>query len=117
MGMQEEKKAEDRRVRRTKRLFHEAFIQLLAEKEYHQITVTDIVHYADYNRTTFYLHYKYKEDLADEVIEHLLNELSDAFRYPFHGAHGSTCRKPSPAALLLFDLILEKESFFTCGKT
>src|SRR5699024_12540539 len=44
----------DRRVRRTQKLFREAFLELIAEKEYSQITVTEIIKEADYNRATFY---------------------------------------------------------------
>ena len=72
-------KREDRRVRRTRRLLRDAFISLLARKEYEAITVRDIVDEADVARSTFYVHYLDKEDLllgekgifGGDVDEHL----------------------------------------------
>ena len=58
----------DKRVRRTKLQLKQAFIKLMEEKNYDQITVTDIVNRADYNRATFYRHYNFKEELAEEMI-------------------------------------------------
>lgn len=48
---------DDRRVKRTKKSIREAFLSLLEQKDYDQITVTDIIEKADYNRATFYRHY------------------------------------------------------------
>lgn len=73
----------DRRIRRTKNLFKEHFVQLVKEKGYKNVTVTDIVEKADYNRSTFYLHFKDKEDIAEEMIAETLEELEAAFQQPF----------------------------------
>lgn len=53
----------DRRVRRTRDLLHRALLDLIAEKGYPQITVQDILDRADVGRSTFYTHYRDKEDL------------------------------------------------------
>lgn len=73
----------DRRIRRTKNLLKEHFIQLVKEKGYKNVTVTDIVEKADYNRSTFYIHFKDKEDLAEEMVEEILEDLEAAFHEPF----------------------------------
>nr|WP_295975094.1 TetR/AcrR family transcriptional regulator [uncultured Bacillus sp.] len=106
----------DRRVQRTKRMFRTAFIKLLETKDYPHITVTDIVEYADYNRATFYLHYKYKEDLADEVVEYILDELIQAFHFPWQNKKDPSPSIPSPSDILLFDYILENRGFFQLWK-
>jgi AcrR family transcriptional regulator len=69
----------DRRVRRTKAQLKQAFIKLMEVKSYDQITVTDIVNQADYNRATFNRHYNFKEELAEELISDKTMELIETF--------------------------------------
>jgi AcrR family transcriptional regulator len=53
----------DRRVQRTQQLLQEALITLILEKGYDAITVQDILDRANLGRSTFYAHYRDKEDL------------------------------------------------------
>ncbi|MEU2033572.1 TetR/AcrR family transcriptional regulator [Nocardia amamiensis] len=53
----------DRRVRRTRNLLHRALIELMLERGYDRITVRDILDRADVGRSTFYAHYRDKDDL------------------------------------------------------
>jgi AcrR family transcriptional regulator len=53
----------DRRVRRTRELLRGALLSLIMEKGYDRITVQDILDRADVGRSTFYAHYRDKEDL------------------------------------------------------
>ncbi|MEM6707029.1 MAG: TetR/AcrR family transcriptional regulator, partial [Acidobacteriota bacterium] len=53
----------DRRVTRTKRLLRQALMELVREKDYARITVQDILDRADVGRSTFYTHYRDKDDL------------------------------------------------------
>ncbi len=46
----------------------DAFWQLLSRTEYHNITVTDIVHEAGVNRNSFYYHFSKLSELADAAI-------------------------------------------------
>ena len=59
----------DRRVRRTRELLRRAFLSLVAEKGYDRITVQDILDRADVGRSTFYAHYRDKEDLLQAGFE------------------------------------------------
>ncbi len=56
-------KKEDRRIRRTRQLLRDAYVNLLMEKGYEAITVQDIIDQADVARSTFYAHFLDKEDL------------------------------------------------------
>ncbi|PAE20308.1 hypothetical protein CHH80_11975 [Bacillus sp. 7504-2] len=104
---------EDRRVRRTKRMLKRAFIDILYEKEYKDISVTDIVERADYNRSTFYFHYKYKEELVEELNESMVNGLIAAFFDDFKkGIENMT-----PADIVIFEHIYKKKDFFNLWKT
>ena len=58
---------EDRRVIRTKKAIRSAFAELIAEKEYKEITVTDIADRADINRKTFYNYYSNIEALMADI--------------------------------------------------
>lgn len=65
------KKAEDRRIGRTRKLMHEALMSLIIEKGYEAVTVQDILDRADVGRSTFYAHYRDKEALLLSGFDHL----------------------------------------------
>lgn len=70
-----EEKTMDRRARRTRRQLKEALFALILEKGYDAVTIEDITGRADLGRTTFYLHYKDKEDLLVESIDNIATDL------------------------------------------
>lgn len=72
----------DKRMKRTKKLFHEALLLLLQEKEFVDISISEIVRKADVNRGTFYHHYKDKVDLLDEMVCFTLSNMIKAYRKP-----------------------------------
>lgn len=59
----------DRRVRRTRHALQKALISLILEKGYDAVTIEEITDRADLGRTTFYLHFKDKEDLFMYAID------------------------------------------------
>ena len=65
--MREEKK--DLRVVRTKKFLYEGLVQLLKERPFEEIKVSDICECALINRSTFYAHYSDKYDLLDSFIK------------------------------------------------
>ncbi len=65
------RKAADRRVLRTQRLLHEALMSLVCEKGYEVLVVQDILDRADVGRSTFYTHFRDKEDLLHRGLENL----------------------------------------------
>lgn len=56
-----------------------AFIELLSEKDFEYITVKEICHKADVNRSTFYLHYDTMADLLDESVEYVMSDFYRSF--------------------------------------
>lgn len=66
----------DPRVIRTRKLLQDALLKLIHDKGYHNITVQDITAAATLNRSTFYKHYRDKDDLLQSVIQSVLDELS-----------------------------------------
>lgn len=73
--------AGDRRVRRTRKLLHDAFLALVLEKGYEKITIQDILDRADVGRSTFYVHFRDKEALLtasfDGMRDQLEHQLAD----------------------------------------
>ena len=67
---------EDKRVRRTRKLLRQALTDLMREKEFKNITVSDVVRCADISRGTFYVYYRDVYDLREKVE----NEMLDALR-------------------------------------
>ena len=65
-------KKEYRSAIRSKKLIRQAFMELLKEKAFEKITVTDIVNRADINRSTFYAHYPDVMGLLDEIQEEIV---------------------------------------------
>jgi AcrR family transcriptional regulator len=66
----------DRRVSRTRNALREALLSLIEEQDYSTITVEEITARANIGRTTFYLHYRDKEDLLLEELADLMQELT-----------------------------------------
>ena len=68
--------SENRNSRRSIRLLKEAFLRLLAEKPFDQITVSDVTREADLNRGTFYAHYDNIEGLLRATMEDITERVS-----------------------------------------
>ncbi len=59
----------DRRIQKTKKAIFDAFISLLTEKSFEQITINEIADRADVNRSTVYFHFVDKYDLLEQCID------------------------------------------------
>lgn len=57
----------DRRILRTKKSIRQAFLSLLSETAFEDITVSALSDRAGINRKTFYLHYPSTRELYDEI--------------------------------------------------
>ena len=72
--------SEDQRVRRTRDRLGTAMMALLVEKPFDDITVQDVLGRAGVSRSTFYTHYRDKNDLflsdAEEFFEMMATALS-----------------------------------------
>jgi AcrR family transcriptional regulator len=80
--MQKSEEAEDLRVRRTRKLIQQAFIELTVEKGFAALTVRDITERAMVNRSTFYRHYLDKYDLLEQYMVEMHDLINDASSAP-----------------------------------
>ncbi len=84
-------KKEDRRINRTRKLMQEALMALIVEKGYEAITVQDILDRADVGRSTFYAHYRDKDELllsGFEQLRTLFEQQQQSLLAAKHGGNG-----------------------------
>src|SRR5215469_12567808 len=65
----------DRRVRKTHKLLHEALFSLIHERDFDSIAIKEILHRADVGRSTFYSHFRDKEELLVSGLHEMLRAL------------------------------------------
>jgi AcrR family transcriptional regulator len=90
------KKKPDRRVKRTREVLGDALVGLMQEKTFESIKVEEVLDRADVGRSTFYSHYRDKDDLflsdVDEFWEGMASWLE---------RKGEKSRRMAPLAELL----------------
>ncbi len=70
----------DRRILKTKKAIKSAFIDLLAQKNVNDITITDIAKLADVNRKTFYNNYSGIHEIINEIEDELFERFKTAIK-------------------------------------
>lgn len=100
----------DLRVIKSKKAIKDAFLQLIEEKSYGNITITDIANKAMINRKTFYMHYETKENLYNEIIDELLEEITPPIVY--EGIHSLNGKEQRTAVTHLLLKIKEHKDVF-----
>ena len=66
----------DRRARRTRDALGDALIDLMQERPFNSITVQDVLARAEVGRSTFYTHYRGKDDLFFSDVEEFWEAIS-----------------------------------------
>lgn len=97
-------------MKRTKKLFHEALLSLLQEKEFEVISISEIVKKADVNRGTFYHHYKDKVELLEEMVEVTLSKMVKAYRKPHKSYQQMNITEIS--TIPLFEHFIQYKTFY-----
>ena len=73
--MSEKAKKQDRRTRYTRQTIKDTFLELLKQKSFTKITVTEICKNAEINRGTFYLHYYDIHDVLSDIFNDMTQEI------------------------------------------
>lgn len=74
----------DPRVVRTRRLLINALTELIVVGGYEAVTIREIVRKAEVNRSTFYLHFRDKQDIMTQMQDDILNELKASLKHPMY---------------------------------
>ena len=84
--MPPQNKTNDRRSARTQRSLSEALVELIKEKRFDEITVQNVIDRADVGRSTFYSHFRDKEDLFQKDWERFLDGFAQHIDWEKAGA-------------------------------
>lgn len=74
MQASEKPRKMDRRTRYTRQAIRDALLELMKQKSFSKVTVTEICKLAEMNRGTFYLHYLDLEDVLDDILTEMMTE-------------------------------------------
>lgn len=110
--MNDEKNTTSGRQNRTKDHLKQALIELIKEKGYHSVTVKNIVDYATYNRSTFYIHYQDKIELAEDLLVSMLQGLEASVGKPYVPGHKVYTVKLNAPSFNIVSYIYKNRNFF-----
>jgi AcrR family transcriptional regulator len=96
----------DRRVQKSQEAIKNAFIELMSEKNFDQITIQDISDRANVGRRTIYDHYMDKYDLLDKITEEHINEIKKICQSSFDLSF-------KDANLIIFEYLKRNHAFFS----
>ncbi|MBQ9276621.1 MAG: TetR/AcrR family transcriptional regulator [Clostridia bacterium] len=65
----------DKRVKKTRQQIYKAFAEVLKEKGYAKMTVEDILQESGVSRSTFYTHFKTKDDVLDSISANIFEHV------------------------------------------
>jgi AcrR family transcriptional regulator len=102
----------DKRVQRSKSDIKETFLKLLHQKPFEQITISEIVREANYNRGTFYANFETKEHLLEEVITDVLSEMVEQIRTPYKTSETVNMKEMKLEDITLFSYFKENANLY-----
>ena len=103
----------DRRTIRTKKMIRNALSELIEEKGFNDISITDLTQRADINRGTFYLHYTDKYDLLEKVENEVIQEIQEQTKDidSINLLNIDALNEPLPFMIKLFEYFKENSNF------
>lgn len=104
--MKPKKKTSDRRTRRTRHKVSGALVDLIKEKRFDDITVQNVIDRAGVGRSTFYTHFRDKEDAFEHQWEQFNHHLADQIEWDKAGKDSFFPVK------LFFQHLQESQSFY-----
>lgn len=95
---------------RTASAFLNAGFELIMERGYDAVSVSDIARLADYGRSTFYMHFRDKEDLAWTLLQMQMESLDMHIKE--HARHLPTPQRELYAWRTIFETVELQREFF-----
>jgi AcrR family transcriptional regulator len=109
---QNNRPAEDLRVRRTRKLLQQALIALTIERGFADVTVQDIAERAMVNRATFYRHYLDKYDLLDQYMNQVYELTASQEELASVPKAGAASERPPAGLVSLLEHVRAHADFY-----
>ncbi len=100
------------RQNRTKTHLKQALIELIKKQGYLSVTVKDIVDHAAYNRSTFYVHYQDKIELAEDLLVSMLRGIESSVAQPYVPGHKVYTDNLKVPSFTIVSFIYQNKNFF-----
>lgn len=102
----------DKRVQRSVVHIKKSFMEILEQKNFSEITISEIVQRANYNRGTFYAHFESKDDLLEKIIQETLMEMVKVIRHPYASEKFVNMEELNPDSLAIFQYFKENHYLY-----
>lgn len=102
----------DKRIQRSVTDIKQAFLQLLMHKSFEEITISEIIREAKYNRGTFYAHFDSKEQLLNQIISETLSEMVEQIKIPYKHVRTVNLKELKIEDIRLFEYFIEHASLY-----
>ena len=102
----------DKRIQRSVKAIKEAFLTCLEQKTFQEITISEIVRLANYNRGTFYAHFETKEHLLQSMIDETLKNMIKEIQAPYLHLQQVDMRTIDAHSITLFHYFLNNKRLF-----
>lgn len=103
----------DSRIVRTRKSLKNSLLILIMEKNFKDITVTDIVKSSNITRGSFYNHYTNKNELLESLFSDVLENLIYAYRKPFLDNRPFVLSKLPSSEVILFNNVYKHSNFYS----
>lgn len=103
----------DSRIARTRKSLKNSLLILIMEKNFKDITVTDIVKSSNITRGSFYNHYTNKNELLESLFSDILEDLNYAYRKPFLDNRPFVLSKLPSSEVTLFNNVYKHSNFYS----
>ena len=102
----------DKRILRSVKALKDAFLSCLEQKPFHDITISEIVRLAEYNRGTFYAHFESKEQLLQSIVDEALENMVVHIQAPYKHMQQVDMRLLDASSITLFEYFLHNKRLF-----
>lgn len=102
----------DRRIVRTRNNLKRAMLELVKEKDFKDISITEIAKSANCNRVTFYSHYESSTQLLEDIFRDYLEQLTMNYKQSFAGKKTFSLSDPS-RNIAIFKFIYDNSFIFS----
>ena len=102
----------DKRVTRSVTDIKQAFLQVLKQKTFKEITISEIIREANYSRGTFYAHFESKEQILDQIISETLQEMIEQIKVPYKQFTKVNLKELKLDDIMLFEYFIEHATLY-----